>query len=81
MPSDVFLTLLSSEDLHVKEESVVVGALSAYQTKREPLRPFLPDEDPSADPALLAQLTEEERKARDEARAARAAEAEKARKE
>ena len=59
----------------------MVAALSAYLTHRAALRPFLPDEDPSSDPVLLAQLTEDERRARDEARAARAAEALKAKEE
>ena len=46
---------------------MAVQALSSFLTLRAPLRPLLEEEDPALDPKVVAQLTEEERKTREEA--------------
>ena len=62
-------------------ESVAVQALSSFLSLRGPLRPLLDEEDPALDPKVVAQLTEEERKARVEAREKKEAEGKAARDE
>lgn len=75
------MEIISSADLKVEEEIHVVKTVEAYLTLRDALRPLLPEEDPGHDPALLAQLSEAELKARADQQAAKEEEEKKATKE
>jgi hypothetical protein len=55
--------------------------VTSYLILRDPLRPLLDEEDPAQDPKVVSQLTEEEKKAREDAKAAKMAEAKAAEKE
>ena len=61
--------MLNSHDLKVKEEQVVVKVVEAYLRVRDPLKPLLEEEDPAHDPKVVALLTEEEKKAREDTKA------------
>jgi hypothetical protein len=75
LPAKELLSILESDDLKVTEESIVVKVVEGYIALREPIRPLLEEEDPAFDPKVVAQLTEEEKKAREDARASKVAEA------
>ena len=55
------------------DESQVVALVEAYLKHREDIKPLLEEEEPANDEAVLKALTDEERKHREEAKAAKAA--------
>ena len=62
----------------MEEEITVVKLVTSYIKYREGIKPVLDEEDPANDSQVIAQLTEEEKKHREDARAAKAEEEKKA---
>jgi hypothetical protein len=77
LPVDILTELLSEDTLQVQQEIEVVKVVEGYIKSRKSISPLLEEEDPANDEAIVSILTEDEKKAREDAKAKKAEESKK----
>jgi chemotaxis protein histidine kinase CheA len=78
LPVEALIDLLKDDKLKIDEEILIVKLITSYIKYRDAIKPLLDEEDPANDEQVIKQLTEEEKKAREDAKAAKAEEEKKA---
>ena len=78
LPVEALIEFLKDDKLKVEEEILIVNLITSYIKFRDAIKPLLDEEDPANDEQVIKQLKEEERKAREDAKAAKAEEDKKA---
>ncbi len=78
LPVEALIDLLKDDKLKIDEEILIVKLITSYIKYRDAIKPLLDEEDPANDEQVIKQLTEVEKKARDDAKAAKAEEEKKA---
>ena len=81
LPVEALIELLKDDKLKIDEEILTVKLITSYIKYRDAIKPLLDEEDPANDEQVIKQLTEEERKAREDAKVAKAEEEKKAKEE
>ena len=81
LPVEALIELLKDDKLKIDEEILTVKLITSYIKYRDAIKPLLDEEDPANDEQVIKQLTEEERKAREYAKVAKAEEEKKAKEE
>ena len=74
LPVEALIELIKDDKLKIDEEIIVVNLIISYMKYRDAIKPLLEEEDPANDEQVIKQLTEVEKKARDDAKAAKAEE-------
>jgi hypothetical protein len=72
LPVEALIELLKDDKLKIDEEILTVKLITSYIKYRDAIKPLLDEEDPANDEQVIKQLTEEERKAREDAKVAKA---------
>jgi chemotaxis protein histidine kinase CheA len=78
LPVEALIDLLKDDKVKIDEEILIVKLITSYIKYRDAIKPLLDEEDPANDEQVIKQLTEVEKKARDDAKAAKAEEEKKA---
>lgn len=81
LPVEALIELLKDDKLKIDEEILTVKLITSYIKYRDAIKPLLDEEDPANDEQVIKQLTEEEKKAREDAKVAKAEEEKKAKEE
>ena len=74
LPVEALIEIIKDDKLKIDEEIIVVNLIISYIKYRDAIKPLLEEEDPANDEQVIKQLTEVEKKARDDAKAAKAEE-------
>lgn len=78
LPVEALIDLIKDDKLKIDEEILIVKLITSYTKYRDAIKPLLDEEDPANDEQVIKQLTEQEKKAREDAKAAKAKEENKA---